>query len=283
MRRAFCTMAAAAAVLAAGCGPVRTTTQPVTSPTPSPLPTGATTLSPAPPSTSPATATPSHSQRPTPTATAAALPAWLRGRVVTRLPTSRHVVALTFDCGAGAQGAVSILATLAREHVLATFFATAGFASNNPGVIATAAGRGYVLGDHTVTHPHLPQLSDARVVAEVTGGATAISSITRRSPRPWFRFPYGEYDARTLGLVHGLGYGAIGWTIDTLGYKGTSGGTEADVVRRVRTGLTPGAIVLMHVGANPDDHTTYDADALPAVIAAIRAAGYDFITVAGPS
>jgi peptidoglycan-N-acetylglucosamine deacetylase len=35
----------------------------------------------------------------------------------------------------------------------------------------------------------------------------------------------------------------------------------------------------MHVGANPDDGTTLDADALPRVIAGLRAAGYDFVTL----
>jgi peptidoglycan/xylan/chitin deacetylase (PgdA/CDA1 family) len=43
--------------------------------------------------------------------------------------------------------------------------------------------------------------------------------------------------------------------------------------------LRPGAIVLMHVGANPDDGTTYDADALPTLIDRLRAAGYGFTTV----
>jgi hypothetical protein len=37
----------------------------------------------------------------------------------------------------------------------------------------------------------------------------------------------------------------------------------------------------MHVGANPEDQTTFDADALPQLIAAVRAAGYGFTTVAG--
>jgi hypothetical protein len=35
----------------------------------------------------------------------------------------------------------------------------------------------------------------------------------------------------------------------------------------------------MHVGANPDDGTTLDADALPQVIAGYRQAGYGFTTV----
>jgi hypothetical protein len=43
--------------------------------------------------------------------------------------------------------------------------------------------------------------------------------------------------------------------------------------------LRPGEIVLMHVGSNPDDHTTFDADALPQVITELRARGYSFVTL----
>jgi hypothetical protein len=39
------------------------------------------------------------------------------------------------------------------------------------------------------------------------------------------------------------------------------------VIDRVVGAARPGEIVLMHVGYNPDDHTTLDAQALPTVIA----------------
>jgi len=37
--------------------------------------------------------------------------------------------------------------------------------------------------------------------------------------------------------------------------------------------------VLMHVGSNPNDGSTLDADALPSVIGSIKAAGYSFVTL----
>jgi peptidoglycan/xylan/chitin deacetylase (PgdA/CDA1 family) len=66
--------------------------------------------------------------------------------------------------------------------------------------------------------------------------------------------------------------------VDTLGWKGTSGGmTAAKVVNRVLAGAAPGEIVLMHVGANPKDGSTLDAKALPTVISKLRARGYHFV------
>jgi peptidoglycan/xylan/chitin deacetylase (PgdA/CDA1 family) len=213
---------------------------------------------------------------PTPPAT---LSPALRDGVVTRVPTSRKVVALTFDAGAGAQGAPSVLATLAAEHVPASFFATGTFASANPSLTRQMAAIGPV-GNHSWSHPHFPLLSASAVASELSRTRLAILAATGRDPRPFFRFPFGEYDSRTLTLVHQAGYGAVGWTTDSLGWKGTSGGMSVDsVVARVLAGRTPGQVVLMHVGANPDDHTTLDAVALPRIIAGYRAAGYSFTTL----
>jgi len=45
----------------------------------------------------------------------------------------------------------------------------------------------------------------------------------------------------------------------------------ASALSRVLAHVEPGEIVLTHVGANPKDRSTIDADALPAVIAGVRA------------
>ena len=196
---------------------------------------------------------------------------------MTRLPTSRRVVALTFDGGAGAQGAASVIAALERAHVPATFFLTGQFVRSFPQVVTTLRDDGFAVGNHTMTHPHLTTLASSAVIAEITAGQQRVQSATGVDPRPLLRFPYGEYDARTLRLVHDQGYGAVGWTVDSRGWQGRAAGTVDALVERVRTSLRPGAIVLMHLGANPDDGTTFDADALPRVISTIQAAGYTFM------
>jgi peptidoglycan/xylan/chitin deacetylase (PgdA/CDA1 family) len=199
--------------------------------------------------------------------------------VVSRIPTSRKVVALTFDAGANGDGVDSVLATLAREKVAASFYLTGHFVDSYPALAVgmAAAGR---LGNHSADHPHLPLLTEARVRAQVTSAQTTIQRVTGDDPRPLFRFPFGDSGTRDLHLVNDLGYLAVGWTVDSLGWQGTSGGRSADsVVKRVLAAATPGEIVLMHVGSNPTDHSTLDADALPRVIAGLRAAGYGFVTL----
>jgi len=198
---------------------------------------------------------------------------------VSVLPTSTKVVALTFDGGADSRGAASILATLRREGVPASFFVTGKFVTAYPDLVAQLTAVGPV-GNHSWDHPQLPTLTDAQVRAELDSTRAAIASATRQVPAPLFRFPFGASDSRTRAIVAAAGYVAVGWTVDSLGWKGTSGGqTAAAVVARVVGAAQPGEIVLMHLGANPDDNTTLDADALGQIITQLRAKGYTFVTL----
>lgn len=213
----------------------------------------------------------------TPT-TGQVLPPSLAGAEWTRLPTTDHVVALTFDAGGNDAGMTSILSTLAQQDVPATFFMTGRWAETYPAEARQVAAS-YPVGNHTYSHPYLTQLTDDQVSDQVAKGEAAIVTVTGHDPQPLFRFPFGDSDAKTLAIVHGLGYGGVRWTVDTWGWKGTSAGQSTDtVVSRVLAGLTPGAIVLMHVGAATDG-STLDANALPDVIAELRARGYTTVAV----
>ena len=204
----------------------------------------------------------------------------LYGKVWQQIPTTSRVVALTFDAGANGNGVPAILSTLRSAGAPATFFLTGAFTKSFPDLARSIVQGGYRVGDHTVDHPHLPTLSDAMVAAEVADAAATITSATGASPVPLFRFPYGDSDARTLTVVNDLGYIAVGWTVDTLGWEGSSAGiTPTSIVARVMAGLRPGEIVLMHVGSNPNDGSTLDADALASVIGSIKAKGYSFVTL----
>lgn len=210
-----------------------------------------------------------------------ALPASLRGGEWTRLPTTRRIVALTFDAGANDAGVPAILSTLRSTRTPATFFLTGHWAQYYPAVARAIAVR-YPVGDHTWTHPDLTRLTDSQVRRQILTGARLIRAATGRTTRPLFRFPYGSRDARTIRIVNSLGYGSIRWSVDTLGWMGTSGGQSVQsALGRVVSNLRPGEIVLMHVGSNPHDNSTIDAAALPAVIRAVRARGFRFVTLPG--
>ena len=207
-------------------------------------------------------------------------PARLAGTDWTYIPTTRKVVALTFDAGANDHAVTSILATLQGAHVPATFFLTGSFVSRFTATARRIAAAGFRIGDHTISHPYLTRLSDTAVRHEILGAAQQITAVTDANPAPLFRFPYGDADARTIAVANQAGYVPVWWTVDTLGWEGIAGQITASVVvSRVLSALRPGEVVLMHVGSNPDDHTTLDAAALPRVISELKARGYSFVTL----
>jgi peptidoglycan/xylan/chitin deacetylase (PgdA/CDA1 family) len=208
-----------------------------------------------------------------------ALPPPIIAGELVRLQTRGHVVALTFDGGGNADAAKRVLATLKRERVPGTFFLTGHFVKTYP-LLSRAIGRRYPVANHTVDHLDLRRLSTTAATREVTQAETMIRRATGRDPRPIFRFPYGARDARTLAIVRRLGYVSVRWTVDTWGWMGLTQQTVAGAERRVVEHLVPGEIVLMHLGA-ARDHSTIDSRALPAVIRAVRARGYRFVTLAG--
>jgi peptidoglycan/xylan/chitin deacetylase (PgdA/CDA1 family) len=213
------------------------------------------------------------------TSTGGPLPADLSGRQWDVIPTSRKIVALTLDIGP-INGVPKTLATLRRDHVPATFFIVGGEARLYKATMRSIAAAGQLVGDHSNTHPHFTMITDAQIRAEVLDAQTEIKSVTGLDPWPWFRFPYGDHNARTISVVNSVGFAPIGWTVDTLGWMGTAGGiTVRIVVDRVLANRRPGEIVLMHGGTDANDHSTLDADALPTVIRKLRAYGYSFVNL----
>ena len=208
-----------------------------------------------------------------------AVPRALLGRDLERIPTRSRVVALTFDAGGDAAGVASILRTLEREKAAATFFLTGRWVRTYPRLARQIAAR-FPVANHSDTHPDMTRLTASSAGRQIRTAARAIATATGRAPVPLFRFPFGAVNTGAIRTVNANGYACIRWTVDTLGWMGTSAGQSArSVTARVLRAAVPGEIVLMHVGSNPKDRTSLDAAALPAVITGLRARGYRFVTL----
>jgi len=259
-------------------------TTPIASPVPLPRPTPFPTPNPTPPPpispiepTPLATPTSPSLSSPTPTS----LPVQSVARVITRLETTQAVIALTFDCGADRGYAEEILDELARHGIRATFGMTGAWARANPDLVARMLREGHRLINHSDTHPSFtgrstgsPPLPVDQRAAEIRGAEQAVAAVSgsETTMRPYFRPPYGDYDEALLTLLPELGYSVVVmWTVDSLGWRGIP---PEEVVTRVLAAAQPGAIVLLHVGAQ-----STDAAALPQLIAALQERGYGFVTI----
>ncbi|HSN35800.1 MAG TPA: polysaccharide deacetylase family protein, partial [Arthrobacter sp.] len=158
-------------------------------------------------------------------------------------------MALTFDAGGNSAGLPRILQTLAATGVRGTFFLTGNWATANPAGVAAIVAGGHRVGNHSMTHPGFTGLPDVAIRDQLSRAEQAIKA-SGADPRPLFRFPLGDRNARTIATVNAYGYLPVRWTVDSLGWKGSSGGISAQIVAdRVLARLQPGEIVLMHVGS----------------------------------
>lgn len=194
---------------------------------------------------------------------------------------SSHIrsVALTFDAGADRGYAVTILQTLERNHVRASFGMTGKWAQSNPALVKRIARDGDTLINHTYDHrsftglsTRLAGLSVAQRTWEITQTERIVHRLTGHTTKPFFRPPYGDWDSATLVVARRLGYRyMVMWTIDSLGWDGLS---EAQILQRCLNLMHPGSIVLMHVGIQ-----SHDAQALQPLITALQRRGYRFETI----
>ncbi|MFD7260361.1 polysaccharide deacetylase family protein [Streptomyces sp. NPDC059874] len=207
-------------------------------------------------------------------------PAELLGSEIRRLPTSRKVVALTFNAAWDESGVDTVLGELRRRKLAATFFPTGEFAEAHPAAVR-AMGAAHGLGNHSHSHPYFDDLSTAERAQEVRRADAAIRAASGVEPLPFFRFPYSATSEESVADVNELGYAAIEFTTDTNGYLGPEGGMSVDeAVERAVDALAPGAILQMHVGSTGDG-VVIDAQALPRIIDAVQDEGYEVIDLRG--
>lgn len=258
--------------------PAPTTQSPSSEPSSTAVPTTAPPTAPEPEPTSSPNPQPQNPPPPDPVIGAPA--AWL-GTDWQVLPGVGKKVALTFDAGASNAGVGRIVTTLSQQAATGTFFATGQFARKFPESIAQIAQAGFPIGNHSDTHRRFSTSTNVVIRQELAAAEAAISAVTGTTTKPLFRFPYGDRTQLDIDVVNAAGYIPIRWTVDSLGWKGTEGGarTAATVCQRVLTAARDGAIVLLHVGANPTDGSLLDADALPCIIQGFQQRGYGFVTL----
>jgi peptidoglycan/xylan/chitin deacetylase (PgdA/CDA1 family) len=161
--------------------------------------------------------------------------------------------------------------------VRGTFFIQGRWAEANPRAARRIADAGHVIGNHSFYHARMPLLTDAGLRADLAAAERVIVDVTGVDPRPWFRCPFdaGSDDPRVLGALAELGYRNIGWNVEPKEWD--VGRTGPNVERFVLDAVDrrgDGAVVLLHTWPEPA------LEALPGIVAGLRARGANLVTVA---
>jgi peptidoglycan/xylan/chitin deacetylase (PgdA/CDA1 family) len=163
------------------------------------------------------------------------------------------------------------LDVLKKHNVKATFFLTGSWADKFPSYAKRMAVEGHDIGNHTFSHPDAVNTNTNIFVQDIIKAEEAIKRATGVTPRPYFRFPFGSYNAAALKAVGGAGYPySIQWTIDTIDWQQPS----VDVIiSRIQSGASNGDIILMHIGG------INTPEAVDRVIPILKSMGYTLVTL----
>jgi peptidoglycan/xylan/chitin deacetylase (PgdA/CDA1 family) len=176
-------------------------------------------------------------------------PSGIFGPTLLRGPGRRPLVALTFDDGPDPEATPRVLEVLSRHGARATFFVIGERAARHPEVIAAIARAGHQIESHSHRHSWWTAFTPRRrLAAELQAAQAVIAAASGRAPR-WLRPPIGILSPEVVAAARLVGLRLCAWSCKAR--DGLAGTSVAAALTRLRAGLSPGAILLLHDAAEP--------------------------------
>lgn len=195
-----------------------------------------------------------------------------RGVLLEKGSGSRPQLALTFDDGPCPPYTEQILEILKTYRLPATFFCVGLNVAAHASTMRRMVDEGHTLGNHTWSHPFLPDLRPDEFAFQIKSTGHAIARATGIEPR-LIRPPYGSGTPEMLQWTADQGMHCVLWDNDS--HDWSAPGPEAIAERTVRQ-AGHGSIVLMHDGGGDRSDTVR---ALPGIIEQLLDGGCEFVGV----
>ena len=198
------------------------------------------------------------------------------------LPLEDHEVVLTFDDGPWPGTTPKVLAALAHECVLATFFLIGRTASEHPEMVRRMAAKGHTIAHHTWMHRNLKYMKGDAAIGEIDKGISAVETAlhgaaTTTPGTPFFRYPYFEMSPQTLENLEKRGIAVFGTDLWASDWNPMKPAQELKLLTE-RLQIARKGIILLH------DPKAQTAAMLPALLRYLRDNHYRVVHVvpAGP-
>ncbi len=180
----------------------------------------------------------------------------------------KKLIALTFDDGPGPYTG-RLLDALKARGARATFFVLGSKVNSNASLIKRMDDEGHVVGNHSLNHKNLRNLSLAGINSEMGTTAELIKNVTGHYPY-LMRCPGGNANTTVFNYAKQIGIPIIYWSVDTRDWEYRNAAT---VLANATANTKDGSIVLMH-----DIYST-TVEAAIRYIDNMQAQGYTFVTV----
>jgi peptidoglycan/xylan/chitin deacetylase (PgdA/CDA1 family) len=176
---------------------------------------------------------------------------------------------LTFDDGPHSTATESVLETLKRHRVPATFFLSGANIPGREAIVRKIEADGHSIGIHAFNHSRISALSVQKTTEEIKNTEALLMPIVAQRLR-LFRPPFGFFSHNTIRAAKERGYLMVMWSCLPGDFSSASVET---VVQRSLERLHKGAILVFH-----DNDLTAGkiAGILDAVIPKIKERGFRF-------
>ena len=176
---------------------------------------------------------------------------------------------LTFDLGYEAGYTESILDTLKANNVPAAFFITAHYVNTASNLVQRMIDDGHIIGNHTVNHKSMPNISEAELEKELMNLHTAIYEKFNYEMK-YMRPPKGEYSERSLNTTVKLGYIPVMWSFAYADWDEAKQPSHNEGIKKIIENVHNGEIMLLHATSKTN------MEILDTVIKQIKDLGYEF-------
>ena len=179
-------------------------------------------------------------------------------------------ITLTFDQGYENGYTSKILDVLKEKNVKATFFVLKDYAERNPELVQRMIDEGHTVGNHSVTHRSMAELTEDECKNEITELHDYIKENFDYEMTE-FRPPMGEFSEFSLAVTKDFGYETVLWSYAYADWDTDNQPAPAESLNKLTDALHNGAIYLLHSVSETN------AEILGDFIENAKNAGYEFI------
>lgn len=181
---------------------------------------------------------------------------------------------LTFDAGYENGCTGIILDVLKKHQVSAAFFLCGNYVEKNADLVRRMAAEGHTIGNHTMHHPDMSQISDqAAFQKELKDLEDLVRQTTGAEMSKFYRPPQGCYSQENLEQAKALGYKTVFWSLAYVDWKDDAQPTAQAAMEKLLPRTHNGAVILLHATSRTN------AQILDDLLTQWKAQGYTFGTL----
>jgi len=187
-------------------------------------------------------------------------------------PNPEHPrVAMIFDDGPTEENGMRLLAILKQADIHVTFGYVAKNVEARPAVARAALAGGHEIANHSYSHQHPKELSDAELSHEVVTAEQIDLKATGVAPK-WYWPPFLEVDPRHAALTEKAGIKVYHYPHIVVSEDYRPEVPADEIRRKATTQIEDGCVILMH------EWRKETLEQLPAIVADLKKRGCVFLT-----